>query len=281
MRTLIPTPVDDELALQLLASNSSLCDPHVSDIYECYEKYKAKSGDPRVLAPLGLAEPICTELEGWYRAARKRDGLQWITTYRAAKGLSHCPLCGNAGPTSLEHYLPRSSFAEFTVFSWNLIPSCVTCNSKRGRHANGPGTVVPLIHPYFDGPAYNEALLTANIEPPYISVTFTPAALGHLKGDVLQRVTKQISTCINEERFNETLSAKWTLWRGKAVHCASVDSLRQDIERELQSTIGPMGKNSWDAAFLRAVLEDVKALTWMQQNPVPASGMRPFGTSSA
>jgi len=73
-----------------------------------------------------------------------------------------CPLCGIGEPSTLDHYLPKEEFPEFSVFSKNLIPICSPCNSiyKGARWIENGKRL--FIHTYFDiFPA--QSFLTASI----------------------------------------------------------------------------------------------------------------------
>ncbi|WP_431101875.1 hypothetical protein [Roseateles noduli] len=93
---------------------------------------------------------------------------------------------------------------------------------------------------------------------------------------MLARVEHQIDRCINTTRFHETLVSKWNVWRGKASGYKTLRGLRNGLQRELAATVGPMGENSWDAVFLRAVLADPEALAWMHTNPIQTSAVRRY-----
>lgn len=47
-------------------------------------------------------------------------------------GISFCPYCLISEPKTIDHYLPKELYPEFSVLPCNLIPCCPTCNSKRG-----------------------------------------------------------------------------------------------------------------------------------------------------
>jgi 5-methylcytosine-specific restriction endonuclease McrA len=71
-----------------------------------------------------------------------------------------CPYCTIAPPKTLDHYLPRNDYPEFSVLPINLVPACSGCNTSRGfRDRTGARA---LIHPYFDT-IPNERLLVATI----------------------------------------------------------------------------------------------------------------------
>lgn len=62
-----------------------------------------------------------------------------------------CPYCSLDTPSHIDHYLPRSVFPEYSVFSLNLIFSCSICNSgyKGDDYINAQGERL-FINPYFD-----------------------------------------------------------------------------------------------------------------------------------
>ncbi|WP_425569038.1 HNH endonuclease, partial [Pseudonocardia xishanensis] len=66
----------------------------------------------------------------------------------AANG-ARCPLCANGTVATLDHYLPRASFPEFSILATNLVPCCERCNRIKGeklKRADG----ARFLHAYFD-----------------------------------------------------------------------------------------------------------------------------------
>ncbi|MPM02394.1 hypothetical protein SDC9_48642 [bioreactor metagenome] len=44
---------------------------------------------------------------------------------------SNCPCCGLSSPDTIDHYLPKTEFPEYSILPINLIPSCGTCNNLK------------------------------------------------------------------------------------------------------------------------------------------------------
>jgi hypothetical protein len=62
-----------------------------------------------------------------------------------------CPFCGISESSTLDHYLPKEHYPEFSVFPKNLVPSCPVCNTRKRDHILGEGTNVRVfLHPYYD-----------------------------------------------------------------------------------------------------------------------------------
>jgi hypothetical protein len=65
--------------------------------------------------------------------------------------VARCPFCGISESSTLDHYLPKERYPEFSVFSKNLVPCCGVCNPlKRDRILNEGTDVRMFLHPCFD-----------------------------------------------------------------------------------------------------------------------------------
>lgn len=65
--------------------------------------------------------------------------------------VARCPFCGINESSTLDHYLPKEQYAEFSVFPTNLVPSCAVCNTRKKDRILGEGTDVRMfLHPCFD-----------------------------------------------------------------------------------------------------------------------------------
>lgn len=74
--------------------------------------------------------------------------------------VARCPFCGISESSTLDHYLPKEKYPEFSVFPKNLVPSCAVCNTRKRDRILDEGTDVRLfIHPCFDA-VPNIAFLT-------------------------------------------------------------------------------------------------------------------------
>ena len=65
--------------------------------------------------------------------------------------VARCPFCGISESSTLDHYLPKERYPEFSVFPKNLVPSCAVCNTrKRDRILDGGTNVRMFLHPCYD-----------------------------------------------------------------------------------------------------------------------------------
>lgn len=65
--------------------------------------------------------------------------------------VARCPFCGISESSTLDHYLPKEQYPEFSVFPKNLVPSCAVCNTRKRDRVLDEGTSVRMfLHPCYD-----------------------------------------------------------------------------------------------------------------------------------
>lgn len=75
--------------------------------------------------------------------------------------LDRCPYCMLSPPDTWDHYLPKNSFPEYSVYHENLLYVCSRCN-RRKRDYYDP-KILLYCHPYFSVPE-SESLLHCSVE---------------------------------------------------------------------------------------------------------------------
>jgi len=78
-----------------------------------------------------------------------------MTTLRADLlkriSVARCPFCGIGETSTLDHYLPKEHYPEYSVFPNNLVPSCAACNTrKRDLILDEETNVRIFLHPCYD-----------------------------------------------------------------------------------------------------------------------------------
>jgi hypothetical protein len=65
--------------------------------------------------------------------------------------VARCPFCGIGESSTLDHYLPKEQYPEFSIFPKNLVPSCAVCNTRKRDRILIKGTNVRMfLHPCYD-----------------------------------------------------------------------------------------------------------------------------------
>lgn len=76
-----------------------------------------------------------------------------------------CPFCSGIGEVkTVDHYLPKANYPQFSVHPANLVPACRDCNTgKSNRVAEEPEDQV--LHPYYEPDQfYTDAWIQATVE---------------------------------------------------------------------------------------------------------------------
>lgn len=96
--------------------------------------------------------------------ARRRSSARAIyDDLRAAAPNGRCPSCGLGQVTTLDHFLPKSSFPWFSVLVENLVPACRDCNTQKSARV---AVDAQCLHPYYDAaPLMQDRWLFAEILP--------------------------------------------------------------------------------------------------------------------
>lgn len=118
-------------------------------------KRKAASFDLHLFSENSCLEKYINtkNIEKLYKNNFSRRGTETRSKYydkimlSATNGL--CPLCGVGTASTLDHYLPKSTFPSLSVTPSNLIPCCKDCNIAKKSYTpllkNDQ-----LLHPYYD-----------------------------------------------------------------------------------------------------------------------------------
>lgn len=116
-------------------------------VLEAYNNYAAELSSVN-LKPVGMSKAVRASYYSLY------DG-----TGPAVKKLKEdiksdaeaiCLLCALNEYDSLDHYLPRAIFPEFSISSRNLVPICTVCNRDWKGQKWGGGSSRPFLHPHID-----------------------------------------------------------------------------------------------------------------------------------
>lgn len=104
-------------------------------ITQCYVDYKDKLDNNNLynISAHGFDGEDKANLLKLYSSQRKPiiELKKELTTNEFNQRINICPNCTIEKVASLDHYIPKDEFPEFSVNPINLVPCCSTCNSKK------------------------------------------------------------------------------------------------------------------------------------------------------
>ena len=152
MKYLGPQNYDDidiirRLALKGNLASYPLLQQNLQVIEAEYLHYAAVAGNAnRLNPPLGLDAALKQSLQDDYR--KKIKDLSYIKEIRKNLSKDVCPMCGSFSTGQVDHFIPKTEYPEFSLFSHNLVPVC-SCNQKKSKkYTDGRGG--RMLHPYYD-----------------------------------------------------------------------------------------------------------------------------------
>lgn len=245
-------PIDDLKNLNSLTNGYGDLHGTYAKIEKAYKGYVVTSGSPHLKA-IGLSTTQQNCLHAAYTNAAKKFGLDWIPLLRSEL-LGSCPMCGNSALGTVEHYLPKTPFPEFSVFSLNLVPSCSSCNQKRGsKHANG--VKHQLLHPIFDEDMLKKLRLVTQFDTSEsvlkFEIGFNSQIFTVNEGD---RIWAHINMCVDLSAFKRATMVQISKTAAR-VKRKGVADWKSVILEDLETMCDASLEYGWEASCLRGLLE--------------------------
>lgn len=200
------------------------------------------------------------EMRSLYKTHMSRkEGVAREVYDRLMTAPSHqrCPLCGQRQVSTLDHYLPKSTYPVFAVFPHNLVPACSKCNMDKGT-ATPSDAEHQLMHPYFDNCESDRWLYAdvIQISPPGLNFSVRPPENWSIRKvrradyhfDLL-KLNELYAIHAAEELVNIQRSLTFLYESGGS------EEIQKHLQREAESRAN-VHKNSWQTATYEALASD-------------------------
>jgi hypothetical protein len=227
-------------------------------VLAAYDTYVAARPDVAVLAQADTGPATDTDLKGNY------DYLVNSTQERATRaellaGAVHgkCPLCDQGSVTTLDHFLPRNAFPEFSILPINLVPACGKCNHLKREiyQENGLGV---FVHAYFDDlPNAQYLFADVSVEHGEILASFRISPPAQMDPGLARRLGShfrllRLADYYRLEAMDE-LSERRQRLLDMVEEGATVDDLADHLVRDAAAARRARGENHWRYALLAAL----------------------------
>ncbi len=268
MKKLARPVYDDFSVLRQVAAGTSKSAPMVRrELGTLAQRLSEYEGMCQELIPLGAtsypAHADQTDLLRLYRSPPAAAKVL-LAKIRAIEE-QVCPYCGGMQPETLDHYLEKSVFPEFSIFSLNLIPSCARCNILAGHHRDG---TLGRIHPYLHDFLSNVALKCTIKWIDHLPVFELELRNTNLSQSEVSLCLRHISHIRLEQRFRKFAAAELRRYaRCFASRPPYAKALvRNHLLRELRG-FEEVGPNYWHAILLKSLLAENRAIQYVAGYP--------------
>ncbi len=163
--------------------------------------------------------------------------------------LQRCPYCMLNDPRTWDHYLPKDSYPEYSVYHPNLLYVCFGCNQRKRDDYDA---AAPLYcHPYFTVPEAETLLHCAVlVDAGALVISYYGAAYGaHASaGDIAQRHLERLQL---PRRFQAEAAALVSNLIGELRHYfpkgVGAEAMKDVLRRRFSDAQEQLGCNAWDA----------------------------------
>lgn len=229
-----------------------------------YSLYRRKRGDPWQVPVTIFSKDVGDLQRGFYKSRRKGGP---IARVRAALDLPCCAMCGSHHNGTLDHYLPKEDWPEFSILLANLVPACSLCNSgSKGRTVKGTTAAERFLHPYYDTVA-RLPLWRTDITAPYIAPTFQPTPLRGFAEDLRTQLEFHLQNILGDH-FLSTMETQWSrlpgVLRVETGPAPTFTASQRALRAEYRRTRISAGVNGWRTSLLRGALANPGAIAHLQ-----------------
>jgi len=177
-----------------------------------------------------------------------------------------CPYCGIDTPSHLDHFLPRSKFPEFSIFTPNLIYVCSICNSKyKGDDVVNVAGERKFFNPYFDDFIDSIQFLKCEIlvgTSTYPEFRFyIDSSCSTTNGYGYKIIKNHFDYMELQPRYMEQIAKeKFVRFKNRYIgKDVSLDKLKENIEYELGG-LSDLNDNNWEKVFLESLKDSDECL---------------------
>ena len=183
---------------------------------------------------------------------------------------NQCYYCGAKDFENIDHFLPEGKidsnfdqfFPQLCVMSYNLVPSCGTCNRKKLRHV-GKYVTETFIHPYFssflnDNFLNCETSFRYNNEPTF---SYTVSYPNNWLLSQKRRVEWQLDRLDILNRFSLKASSnlkKNLLEYQEILKIDGIHELKKHLDRRARSIARYLGLNNWERLMYLSLSNNIQ-----------------------
>ncbi|MBU2024862.1 MAG: HNH endonuclease [Gammaproteobacteria bacterium] len=169
-----------------------------------------------------------------------------------------CPYCGLNETEHLDHYLPKSEFSEYSLFTTNLIPCCSKCNSKYKKTGYVEDGTRVYLHPYIDKINDHE-ILKANIRWTNNAIILNyginqRCGISQDLVDVMKKHFKHLKLGNRYLKYaTKYITDMKPIFTDAYGVSADSESLEASIASKYNDALAEYGQNHWKTAILKSL----------------------------
>lgn len=209
----------------------------------------------------------------YYRPPKK---LKELLQYRRNEHkLEECPSCGNPFiPDTLDHFLPKEDWPEYSILPNNLVPQCRGCAPVKGdKYFCKKEGAALFLHPIYTG-ILEEVMFKIDVQVDKEIATFSVSVgiTNSVGVDDKARIQRHMDKLAVNSRIQEFCVRQYARWKYKLADSGGeIDFIFRAL---LGSKLYEIWGENWSIAFMLGVLRNPEAVIDLQRysatTPIPA-----------
>lgn len=172
--------------------------------------------------------------------------------------VSNCPHCGfETSPDTIDHYIPKELFPEYSILPINLIPMCSRCNTIKGTNWID-GNTRTSINYYFDeftNHKFLYGMLKKTIDTYIVLFELKkPTEISEIKYEIIKNHYKTFDLNNRYSKASATILSQMIL-KIKDTDLPN-EIFKNTIEADIKVNNTIYGPNYWKTCILEAILND-------------------------
>lgn len=199
-----------------------------------------------------------SELNGLYSnqlVNKSKPGRKYYDAILSNAPSGKCPYCGLGQASTLDHYLPKTSYPQYSVTPLNLIPACKDCNTGKSDFS---ATIADeqCLHPYFDQDRFdNQQWLYAEvIETSPVTISFYIDAPDDWDDVSKNRINFHFSDFRLAQRFSIEAASEAASLKGYLTQISNPtpELIKEHLRMKVVAEYN-IQKNSWKTAMYQVL----------------------------
>lgn len=180
-------------------------------------------------------------------------------------GLLYCPYCGDPKkPDTLDHFIPKDDWPEFSIFPNNLVPQCRGCAPIKGtQYFCDISNITKFIHPiYFESlnKIRFEIIVIFNKDNGDIDFNIKYKLVKKIESDELTRIKSHIEKLKINLRIKKFGFQEFYFWRDKLL--LKKFDIRDALNQRLKEVTSSNLSRDWKTALYKGMLDNIDLINY-------------------
>lgn len=234
------------------------------------QEYATACGNPEIVKPWPGVAAHAEKFENLYLKPGPDSVQKPILEKLRERVLQVCPACGEDGtPNTLDHYLPKTLYPEFSITALNLFPMCDICQGEKLTQTVNLANQRLFMHPYYDEFADAQVVHLQIGRPLRAPTSMQLIPHPDLNQAQTELVGRHITSLNMVIRYNRFFQHEYIRLLKLVNDARSHDQNVGNILNIFRNYARSKSINSWAHVFYNGVLADAELVAFLEHGNLP------------